>query len=82
MDDDSFIHPPTQQITAGATSSSSHRHGAFHDACSYLTVVLGNGTVVTCSKEDNAELFHSIAGSQGTLGIVALAGVECEEAGE
>jgi len=38
--------------------------------------------VVTCSKKDNAELFNSMAGSQGTLGLVALVGVECEEAGE
>lgn len=38
--------------------------------------------MVTCSKKDNAELFNSMAGSQGTLGLVALVGVECEEAGE
>ena len=38
--------------------------------------------MVTCSKKDDAELFHSMAGSQGTLGLVALVGVECEEAGE
>jgi len=73
---------PLSQVSGSAASSSSHRHGSFHDACSYLTVILGNGSVVTCSKKDDAELFHSMAGSQGTLGLVALVGVECEEAGE
>jgi len=36
-----------------ATSSASYRQGQFHDICAYLTVVLGNGTVVTCSKVSN-----------------------------
>ena len=35
---------------ASSSSSASHRHGSFHDCCAYLTVVLGNGTVATCSK--------------------------------
>jgi hypothetical protein len=40
----------SSQVMASTASSASHRHGSFHDSCSYLTVVLGNGTVVTCSK--------------------------------
>ena len=69
------------QIMGATTSSSSHRHGSFHDTCNYLTVVLGNGTIITCSKTDHPELFHSMGGSQGALGVVALAGIELEEAG-
>jgi len=43
--------------------------------------VLGNSTIVTCSPTEYPELFQSFAGSHGTLGVVALAGVECDEAG-
>lgn len=33
-------------------------------------------------QTDRPELFHSLGGSHGALGIVALAGIECEPAGE
>jgi hypothetical protein len=33
-------------------------------------------------QHDRPELFHSLGGSHGALGIVALAGIECEPAGE
>jgi hypothetical protein len=38
---------------------------------------------ITPNKQtDRPELFHSLGGSHGALGLVALAGVECEPAGE
>ena len=33
------------------------------------------------TQTDRPELFHSLGGSHGALGLVALAGVECEPAG-
>lgn len=38
------------QIAGGVVSSASHRHGLFHEACSYIEVALGNGTLVNCSR--------------------------------
>ena len=32
-------------------------------------------------QTDNAELFHSLSGSYGSLGLVARAGIQCEPAG-
>ncbi|CAM9350798.1 unnamed protein product [Phaeothamnion confervicola] len=65
-------------VMGAALESSSHRHGQFSDACAYLTLLLGNGTVVECSPTRFPELFAAVPGSYGTLALLLKAGVELE----
>ncbi|XP_071850419.1 delta(24)-sterol reductase-like [Apostichopus japonicus] len=67
------VLPELDDLTVGGMvmgvgiESSSHKHGLFQHICEAFEVVLGNGDVVKCSKEENADLFHSIPWSYGTL---------------
>ncbi|KAG6008879.1 hypothetical protein E4U21_003690 [Claviceps maximensis] len=65
-------------ITAGggyagtAGESSSFRHGFFSDTINSVEMVLGNGDVVTASRDERADLFRGAAGAVGTLGVTTL----------
>ncbi|KAG6012352.1 hypothetical protein E4U54_007590 [Claviceps lovelessii] len=65
-------------ITAGggyagtAGESSSFRHGFFNDTVNSVEMVLGNGDVVTASRDERADLFRGAAGAVGTLGVTTL----------
>ncbi|KAG5982378.1 hypothetical protein E4U55_002008 [Claviceps digitariae] len=65
-------------ITAGggyagtAGESSSFRHGFFNDTINSVEMVLGNGDVVTASRDERADLFRGAAGAVGTLGVTTL----------
>ncbi|OJD16816.1 hypothetical protein AJ78_03059 [Emergomyces pasteurianus Ep9510] len=63
--------------------SSSFRHGMFHEGVNWIEVVVGDGRVVVAAaaaadnddedrKDENADLFHGVAGTMGTLGITTL----------
>jgi hypothetical protein len=61
--------------------SSSFKYGVFTHIVPRLEVVLGNGDVRTCDEMGpNRELFHMLAVSYGTLGIVTLVVVELRPA--
>ena len=64
--------------TAGESSSFRHRFVA--DTISWIEVVLPTGEVVGASRDSNQDLFHGIAGSFGTLGVVTLVKIELMEA--
>jgi len=51
--------------------TSSHKFGLFNDSVVSAEVVLSSGEVVTCSKNQNAELFDALPWSYGTLGFLA-----------
>jgi hypothetical protein len=78
------VAPEFRKITVGGAivgaslESTSHRHGQLNDCLEYMIVALGSGEVVKCTREDNADLFHAIPGSYGTLGIVLEAGIQLE----
>lgn len=57
-------------ISGSALESSSHAHGQFNDTCLAYDVLLGNGEIVRASPEENADLFYSISGAYGSLGII------------
>lgn len=44
---------------------SSHVHGFLSETVQSCEVVLGNGTLVHCSREENADLFHALPWSHG-----------------
>ncbi|KAJ8112571.1 hypothetical protein OPT61_g5101 [Boeremia exigua] len=56
--------------TAG--ESSSFKYGFFDRTVVRAEVVLADGTLVNCSATENAELFESLRGSFGTLGVLTL----------
>ena len=71
--------------------------GTFGDNLLEIDLLLGNGDLVTCSREQNAELFHGAIGGFGMLGIITRAktrttkvysgdvrvrGISCHDLGE
>lgn len=57
-------------IMGGGLESASHRYGLFSDNCLSYEILLGDGTVVRASPEENADLFYGIVGSYGSLGVL------------
>lgn len=68
------VTPQLKTITAGGAvsglgiESSSFRYGLVHETVEEMDVVLGDGSIVTCSREQNADLFFGFPNSYGTLG--------------
>lgn len=57
-------------VQGGAEESSSFRYGMLHDCCSEYEIVLGDGELTVASPAQNAEIFHGIAASYGSLGVI------------
>lgn len=76
------VLPELDDLTVGGLimgvgiESSSHRHGLFQHICEAFEVVLCNGEVRRCSKEENVDLFYSIPWSHGTLGFLVSADIK------
>lgn len=75
-----MLVPELKTITIGgavsgcSVESMSFKYGGFHDTCLEYEVITARGEVLTCrpqSKKTNADLFHMIHGSYGTLGILS-----------
>lgn len=70
------VVPELKTITIGGAivgigiESSSFRYGLVHEMVEELEVLLADGSVVTCSRKKNADLFHALPNSYGTLGYV------------
>src|SRR5689334_14512533 len=69
------VVPQLKTITLGGAlagvgiESSSHRHGLVHDSVLEIDVLLGDGRVVTCTRDnEHADLFYGFPNSYGTLG--------------
>src|SRR5690348_520060 len=69
------VVPQLKTITLGGAlagvgiESSSHRQGLVHDSVLEVDVLLGDGRVVTCSRDnEHADLFYGFPNSYGTLG--------------
>lgn len=64
-------------IMGGAMESTSHRHGMFHDTVQECELLLGNGTVVLASEQQNAPLSKAVGGSYGCLCMLTMATIGC-----
>jgi FAD/FMN-containing dehydrogenase len=70
------VVPQLKTITAGGAvsgigiESSSFRFGLVHETVEEMEILLGDGRIVTCSREGNADLFFGFPNSYGTLGYV------------
>eukprot|EP01127_Copromyxa_protea_P018909 TRINITY_DN6039_c0_g1_i1.p1 TRINITY_DN6039_c0_g1~~TRINITY_DN6039_c0_g1_i1.p1 ORF type:complete len:530 (-),score=103.12 TRINITY_DN6039_c0_g1_i1:136-1533(-) len=73
------VLPELDDLTVGGlimgfgVETSSHKFGLFQHICVSYKVVLPGGKVVTCSAEENADLFYSIPWSYGTIGFLLSA---------
>ena len=55
--------------------TSSHKYGLFQHTCRAFEVVLCDGSVVKCSREERSDLFYSIPWSHGTIGFLVSADI-------
>mmetsp|Transcript_64307 Transcript_64307/g.147338 ORF Transcript_64307/g.147338 Transcript_64307/m.147338 type:complete len:367 (-) Transcript_64307:44-1144(-) len=74
------VLPGLREMTVGGAiaglsgDSTSFAKGFFHDACLNFEVVLGDGSVVMASNENQfSDIFHAYPGTFGSLGILAAA---------
>ena len=63
-------------IQGGAIESGSFRWGAFSQTVNSIEMVLGDGSKVTASPDEHADLFYGTAGSYGSLGLVTAAEIQ------
>ncbi len=67
------VVPELKGITIGGAvsgcsiESQSFRYGGFHDSCLEYEAVTGEGELITCSEQENPDVFHLLHGSYGTL---------------
>src|SRR3954449_588798 len=75
-----------RQTIAGATSTSTHGTGVglggLATQIRALELVLADGSVVTCSREEQPELFTAARVGLGALGVVTAVTLQCEPAFE
>ncbi|CAK1595444.1 unnamed protein product [Parnassius mnemosyne] len=70
------VVPELDQLTVGGlvmgtgVESSSHIYGLFQHICVQYELVMADGSVVTCSKTENPDLFYAVPWSYGTLGFL------------
>ncbi|XP_046745522.1 delta(24)-sterol reductase-like isoform X1 [Diprion similis] len=70
------VLPEIDDLTVGGLvmgtgiETSSHKHGLFQHICRAFEVVLCDGSIVRCTKENDPDLFYSIPWSHGTLGFL------------
>src|SRR3989338_5049336 len=71
-----IVVPELKTITIGGAeagnsiNSISYKYGGFHDSCLEYEVITAKGEVLQCSSQQNADIFHMLHGSYGTLGIL------------
>lgn len=59
-------------INGAALESSSFKHGQFNDSCLEYEIIRGDGKIINSSASKNKDLFHGMAGSYGSLGLLTL----------
>lgn len=76
------IVPELDDLTVGGlvmgtgVESSSHIYGLFQHICMSYELVLADGSCVTCSKDNNPDLFYAIPWSYGTLGLLTAVDIQ------
>lgn len=50
--------------------TSSHKFGLFQHICRAFEIILCDGSIVKCTKENDPDLFYAIPWSHGTLGFL------------
>jgi hypothetical protein len=80
------VVPEFGSITVGGAiigtslESSSHRYGQFNDLCTCYELILGDGSLIQATHQENSDLFYGIAGSYGTLALMTAVTMKIIEA--
>ena len=70
------VTPGTKFVTVGGAIASDvhgknhHVSGSFSNHLEWIKILLSDGTIVQCSKNENADLFWSTCGGMGLTGII------------
>jgi len=70
------VTPGTKLITVGGAIASDvhgknhHVEGCFSESVKDFTLMLADGSIVRCSRQENSELFHATCGGMGLTGII------------
>lgn len=76
------VLPELDDLTVGGLVSgvgietSSHKYGLFQYICVHFELVLADGTVINCSKDEHPEIFYMVPWSHGTLGFLTAATIK------
>ena len=54
----------------GGIETTSHIYGLFHHICTEYELILADASVLIANKSTNADVFHSVPMSYGTLGFL------------
>ena len=79
------VVPGTKYITVGGAVAADvhgknhHKDGSFTRYVSSLNVMVQSGKVVSCSREENKEIFHSTCGGMGLTGIILEAEISLKK---
>jgi len=57
-------------VMGGGIESTSHKYGLWQNICLKYELVLADGSITTCSRKENSDLFYAIPWSYGTLGFL------------
>ena len=57
-------------VMGGGLESTSHKYGLWQNICLKYELVLADGSITTCTRDDNSDLFYAIPWSYGTLGFL------------
>ncbi|KAL5778076.1 hypothetical protein ACOSP7_011002 [Xanthoceras sorbifolium] len=67
-------------LSNAGISGQAFNHGPQISNVHELDVVTGKGDILTCSEEENTELFHAVLGGLGQFGIITRARISLEPA--
>ncbi|XP_059149289.1 delta(24)-sterol reductase-like isoform X2 [Physella acuta] len=76
------VLPELDDLTVGGLimgvgiETSSHLYGLFQHCCVSYELVTADGSLVKCSKDENADLFYAVPWSHGTLGFLVSAEIK------
>ena len=82
------VTPGTKLITIGGAIASDihgknhHVEGCFSECVQEFDIMLSDGKVVTCSKEETPELFKATCGGMGLTGVILTAKIYLENRGQ
>lgn len=60
-----------------AAESTSFQFGFFHDTVLAFDLLLADGRLLRCSRNENSELFYGVPGTYGTVGIITALEIVC-----
>lgn len=72
------VIPELKNLTVGGLvqgtglETSSFKYGQFNDTCEEYEMILGNGDIIKCSKDQHSDMFYGTSGAFGTLSIMTL----------